>query len=161
MRLQTAGRIALAQSVAAQPIHIAWGRGDGQWTQAPGEPDNATALTDEFGRRLVTQIGYVTPASADDYDIAMPGGDYYKRSADPTCWLYLNCQFDFSDGLNETIREVGVFVGGTAKTSVPPGQRYLTPEQIETPGQLYCLAYRAPLIRVGTLKAIEEIILPF
>ena len=42
--LQDAGRIALAKSLAAMAVHIAWGRGDGAWTAPPANPSNRTAL---------------------------------------------------------------------------------------------------------------------
>ena len=60
--LQQAGRIALAKAVAAQTIHIAWGRGLPAWDAAPEpEPITANALVDEIGRRLVTEVRFARP----------------------------------------------------------------------------------------------------
>lgn len=161
MILQNAGRIALAQAVAAQTMYIAWGTGDGQWSEPPQTTDDNTSMQAEIGRRLVTQVGYAVPATADDYDIELPGGNYFKTSPQPTAWLHIQCAFDFADGDGQTIREVGLFVGGTAAQGVPPGKRYLLPHEVGQQGQIYLLENRHPVLRTSTLKAVEEIILPF
>ena len=63
--LQDDGRIALAMAMAAQHVHLAWGRGLPAWDAvAEPEPSNATALVDEVGRRLATFVGYVEPDAA-------------------------------------------------------------------------------------------------
>jgi hypothetical protein len=158
--LQDIGRIALAQAVAAQTIHIAWGRGLPAWDAVPEpEPSNATALVDEVGRRLVTDIAFVTPDAAGE--IEMPNGDRYAPSATPTPWLYLRCTFGFTDAQGETLREMGVFFGTTNEAHVPIGQRYLLPADIAEPGKLYTLERRAAYPRSGSVRQVEEIVLPF
>lgn len=158
--LQDAGRIALAKSLAAMPVHIAWGRGDGAWPAPPATPADRTTLLDEIGRRTVVDVGYAVPGTAQDHDIEMPGQVYYKTSPVPTPFLLLRTTFGFGDAQGETVRECGVFFGTVAKAGVPPGQRYLTPAEVENPGTVYCLEYRSPVLRSGTTKATEEIVIP-
>ncbi|MDH1827011.1 MULTISPECIES: hypothetical protein [Delftia] len=158
--LQDAGRIALAKSLAAMPCHIAWGRGDGQWQVAPANPTDRTALRDEIGRRTVVDVGYARPGTLADHDIELPGPIYYKTSAEPTPYLVLRTTFAFADAEGETVRECGVFFGTVAKPEVPAGKRYLTPGEIENPGTVYCLENRPPVLRSGTTKATEEIVIP-
>lgn len=158
--LQDAGRIALAQALAAMPVYIAWGRGDGAWTVPPATPSNRTALLDEIGRRKVVDVAYALPASAADYDVELPGNIYYKRSVEPTPYLLLATTFGFEEAVGETVRECAVFFGTTTAVGVPAGQRYLEPADIATPGAMYSLEYRAPTPRSGTTKATEEIVIP-
>ena len=55
---------ALAAALASQTLHFAWGTGDAAWDTAPvPEPIDATALVNEVGRRLVTQVQFVTAHS--------------------------------------------------------------------------------------------------
>ena len=81
--LQDDGRIALAMAMAAQPVHLAWGRGLPAWDAvAEPEPSNATALVHEVGRRLATFVGYVEPNPAGE--IELPSGSKYAVVAGPT-----------------------------------------------------------------------------
>ena len=92
--LQQAGRIALAKAVAAQTIHIAWGRGLPAWDAAPEpEPITANALVDEIGRRLVTEVRFARPD--DNGEIELPSGARYSVSDTPTTFVYLRAAFGF------------------------------------------------------------------
>lgn len=157
--LQDAGRIALARALAAQTAFIAWGRGDGAWTAAPATPSNRTALLDEIGRRQAV-VGYVTPATSEDYDVELPGAVFYKVSTEPTPYLHVRATFGFGDAVGETVRESGVFFGTVPGAGVPPGQRYLLPADVATPGDLYSLELRPPSARSGTTKSVEEVVIP-
>ena len=102
--LQDDGRIALAMAMAAQPVHLTWGRGLPAWDAvAEPEPSNATALVHEVGRRLATFVGYVEPNPAGE--IELPSGSKYTVVAGPTRWLYVRVVFNFEDAEGETIRE--------------------------------------------------------
>ncbi len=158
--LQNIGRIALAKAVAAQTIHIAWGRGLPGWDDIPQpEPTTALGLVDEICRRLVTEVLYVKPDDAGD--IELPSGARYSVSAEPTTYLLLRCTFGFTDAQGETVREMGVFFGTVAKPGVPEGQRLLLPGDIAQAGEIYTLEHRVANVRTGSTRTLEEIILPF
>ncbi len=158
--LQQTGRIALAKAIAAQTIYIAWGRGDPAWDTAPvPEPDNASALVSEIGRRLVTDVQYATPDPTGS--IELPSGERYRTSATPTRYVYLRATFGFADAQGETLREMGVFLGGQLAASVPAGQRWVLAADVQDGGQLYTMERRAAAYRSGAVRQVEEIILPF
>lgn len=157
--LQDAGRIALAIALKAMPMHLAWGNGLPDWDTTPeAEPTDATALVAEVGRRKVTSVEYVTPDAAGA--IVMPGGERFTVSAQPTAWLYVRTVFDFEDATGQTIREVGLFVGGTTDGALPPGQHYFTPAQVLTPGRLYLLDRGERIERNGTTYQAFDYVLP-
>lgn len=167
--LTDAGRTALAKSLAALPAHFAWGRGDGVWNAPPTVPTDRTTLLAEVGRRLATTVSYVLPSSVAEMEAApaaekdnfvtMEEGVIYKKSPQPTPWLYLRAEFSTEDALGDDIRECGLFFGTVAKEGVPPGQRYLKPEQVQDAGFMYHLTYRSKLTREGQ-KANEETVIP-
>lgn len=158
--LQQAGRIALAKAVAAQTIHIAWGRGLPTWDDAPDpEPVNASALVDEIGRRLVTEVLFVKPDVQGD--IELPSGARYSLSAEPTTYLLLRATFGYTDGEGEYLREMGVFFGTQLLPDVPPGTRWVQPAQLASAGEIYTLERRTAGYRSGATRQVEEIILPF
>ena len=158
--LQDSGRIVLARAVAAQSIHLAWGRGLPAWDAAPQpEPTNANALVDEIGRRAVTQVGYVVPDEGGE--IELPSGARYTAVAGPTRWLYVRFTFNFTDAAGETIRELGIFVGTQAAAGVPAGQRYLTPAEVATHGDLYALERLPKFPRSGDVRQVFDYVLPF
>ena len=161
--LQDTGRTALAKALAAMPAYFAWGRGNGAWQEPPAVPTTG-AMQNEIGRCLVTVKEFVTPATADDYTYTVPGADvglllYYKKSAVPTPWLYVQANFGFFDADGETVRECALYFGTTVKPDTPPGHRYINAAQVETPGDMYCLEYRKPDPRERKQVA-EFIVLP-
>ena len=158
--LQDDGRTALAMAMAAQPVHLAWGRGLPAWDAvAEPEPSNASTLVDEVGRRLATFVGYVQPDPAGE--IELPSGSRYRISAQPTTYLMLRATFGFTDAQGEDVREMAVFFGTQAQPEVPAGQRWLLPPDIAHPGQIYTLERRTAVYRSGATRQVEEIILPF
>lgn len=160
--LQQQGRIALAKAVAARAIHIAWGRGSPEWDSAPApEPTDTAALVDEIGRRLVTEISFVRPDAAGE--IELPSGDRYSPSPGgaPTSWVLLRAAFGFADAKGETVREVGVFFDSVIDPAIPPGQRWVLAASVIEPGDLYTLERRHAEYRSGSVRAVEEIVLPF
>ena len=158
--LQDAGRIALAESFKAQPLHVAWGTGDPAWdTTSVAEPTNATALMAEVGRRTVTTVDYVLPDAGGD--IHMPTGERYAVSAAPTPTLYVRTVFDFADADGHTIRELALMVGTQPIAGLPAGLRYFTPAQIDHPGRLYLLNRDERIVRSGSTYQSVEFIVPF
>ena len=96
--LTKSGRVALAESLALRPIHLAWGTGDGSWTTPPSEDTEATALQNEVGRRLVNEVAYCTQVvdPEDPAEIELPTGRF-NRSVTPTNHLLIVTNFDFAD----------------------------------------------------------------
>lgn len=157
--LQDPGRVAVAIALKAMPMHLAWGNGLPAWDATPeAEPTDAAALVAEVGRRKVTSVEYVTPDAAGA--IVMPGGERFAVSATPTPWLYVRTVFDFADADGQTIREVGLFVGGTTDPGLPPGQHYFTPAQVTSPGRLYLLDRGERIERSGTTYQAFDYVLP-
>ena len=158
--LQNDGRIALAVAMAAQPVHLAWGRGLPAWdAEAAPEPSNATTLVDEVGRRMATFVGYVQPDAAGE--IELPSGSKYTVVAGPTRWLYVRVVFNFEDAEGETIRELGITFGATPVAGLPVGQRYFIPAEIDAPGRLYTLERVPAFTRNGAVRQTFEYVLPF
>ena len=160
--LQQQGRIALAKAISSRTIHIAWGRGDPAWDAAPvPEPVGAAALVDEIGRRLVTDISFVQPDP--NGEIELPNGDTYAPSPGnaPTSWVLLRATFGFADAQGETVREVGVFLDSEISPAAPPGQRWVLAADVLAAGDLYTLERRHGEFRSGSVRGVEEIILPF
>lgn len=158
--LQDRGRIALARAIATQPLYLAWGRGLPAWDGAPEpEPTDATALVDEIGRRLITAVQYVVPHA--DGEIELPDGSRYTASAQQSKWLHARWTFDYADAAGETVRELGVFIGGAVQAGLPPGQRYFTAAQVVDPGDLYTLERFDAFTRSASTRQVQEFVLPF
>lgn len=156
---QLDGRIALAELVATQPIHIAWGTGNPAWDDAPEpEPNDATGLVAEIGRRIATQVAFVNPDPAGA--IETPQGNF-TLSAAPTRHLYVRGVFGFDEAPDARIRELAVLIGTTVDPALPAGQRYFTPDQIVDPGRLYLLDRSQNFQRNGSVRPAFDYILPF
>ncbi len=156
---QLDGRIAQAELVAAQPIHIAWGTGDAAWDQTPEpEPINASALVNELGRRQATQVAFVNPDPAGT--IETPQGNF-SLSAAPTRYLYVRVVFAFDEEPTAQIRELGVFIGCETDPALPAGQEYFTPDQVTIPGKLYLLDRSQNFPRNGSVRPAFEYVFPF
>lgn len=165
------GRAALAESLAKQALHYAWGEGDIAWDTDPDASavnlKGETVLTAELGRRPAI-VGYAEPD--EEGDISMPVGlnedgtvrmNRYKQVTGPSPWLYLRVTFDFEDAPRNTIREVGVFVGTEVKADVPPGKKYVTPGELEKAGMLLSIQRRVPPInRSESVRQAFDFILP-
>lgn len=158
--LQQRGREFLASALAAQPLYLAWGRGLPAWdAETPPEPTTATALVDEIGRRLITAVQYVVPH--DEGEIELPDGSRYTASAQISKWVHARWTFDYADAAGETVRELGVFIGGTLVEGLPPGQRYFTAAQVVEPGDLYTLERFDAFTRSASTRQVQEFVLPF
>jgi hypothetical protein len=156
---QNDGRIAQAELVAAQPIHIAWGTGNPAWDAAPEpEPNNATALVAEIGRRAATQVAFVNPDPAGA--IETPQGNF-SLSETPTRHLYVRVVFAFNEASDARIRELGVFIDTQVADGLPAGQRYFTPDQIVQPGRLYLLDRSQNFQRNGAVRPAFDYVFPF
>lgn len=156
--LTKSGRIAQAELTKNQPLHVAWGPGDGAWTDAPPEDVNATVVTGELGRRTAT-AQFVVPDP--DGDIEIPDSGKFSISATPTSQVLVTAKFSYLDAPDATIRQAGVFIGSEVASGLPAGQRYFTPDQVTNPGRLLQLQNRKPLLRAVDMFVQIDILLDF
>lgn len=157
--LTKSGRAAMAASIKAQAIHLAWGSGDEAWDSVPvPEPVTATALVAEVGRRRVTQAQFCTPDPQGE--IRVPEGRF-APSDEPTNHLFLRFLFDYLDSPDATIREIAVFIGTEVSPSVPAGQDYVTADKVASPGQLLTLERIGRINRSSTVRQQFEQVIQF
>lgn len=148
--LTESGRIAVAQYISDQPLHMAWGNGATAWDTTPTLPDvDDTALVAEIGRLEATTVQFAVPSPTGSIDL--PEGKF-NISGTPTKYLLLNFEFAYTHAVGQDIREMGVFVGCTAKAEVPPGTTYLTPGQIELAGRMMVVERVAKFTRQANTK---------
>ena len=157
--LTNSGRIAIAQSVVSRPLHCAWGSGSASWDTTPvQETISETALVAEVGRRLVSQVKYVTPDAAGT--IIVPTGTF-SESVNPTKHVYMKFLFDYADAPTTTIREAAVFVGTTTNPALPAGQMYFNPAVIVSAGTLLVIQRFTKVIRSNSVRQQFEFVVTF
>lgn len=157
--LTDSGRAAVAAAVKSQAMHMAWGSGDPLWDTSPvPESMSSTALVAEVGRRKATQAMFCLPDPAGE--IVVPNGRF-TVSEKATKYLYMRYAFDFSDSPDAIIREVAVFLGTVAKSSVPSTQDYLLPGDIQDPGQMLALEHIAKIERSSSVRQQFEFVIQF
>ncbi|WP_073585037.1 hypothetical protein [Vibrio quintilis] len=157
--LTKSGRTAIAQSIAAQPVFMAWGHGDTEWEETPpSESVTSTALLDTVGYRKASRVLFCEPDP--DGEIVVTSGRF-KLSDTPTNHLFCEFRFDFEDAQGETLREVGVMVGTEPKADAPAGQFYFQPEELEKSGTLLLLEHRKPLYRDTGVRETFEFVITF
>lgn len=146
--LTRSGRIAIAQAIANQPIHLGWGTGGEDWsdTNIPPEDTESTALINEVGRRTAHQVSFCE--ASETGDIITTSGRF-QTTETPSNSIYLEFRYDFDDGVGHTIREVGVFSGSEMLASLPEGQRYFLPNEIENEGTLLQLEHQGMKVDDG------------
>ena len=136
--LTFSGRAAINQFLQSCPLFLAIGRGAPNWGSVPDPPDyEANKLIDEVGRKKLTQAFFVN--EDDNGDIQMPGGRNYSLSETPTRHLFVRFLFNYGEGVNALIREVGIFINTKVKSGLPATQTFFTPEQLDNPGTLLML----------------------
>ena len=156
--LTASGRIVIAESIEARPIHLAWGLGDGAWTTPPSEDSTHTSLINEIGRLKASEVAYVVLDPTGD--INTPTG-IYKRSVTPTNSMLLGFNFDFDNASSSVIREIAVFVGCTTNPALPGGQTYFVPADIVASGRLLHLENLAPIFRSPSIRENFQIVITF
>jgi hypothetical protein len=139
----------MAASLKTQPIHLAWGTGDGEWQTAPDENIFASSLMNEVGRRI---MGEVVFCEGDENGLLTTPTGRFSAKEYPTNQLYFHCTFDFEDSSTEIIRELGIFIGTEVDPECPPGQRYFVPAEVANPGILLVCENTVPLIRTAATR---------
>ena len=155
-----AGRAAMAKAIRDQPIFLALGRGNPSWGNGvpPLEDIESTQLLNEIGRRALTRSLYVTPDPNGEIEVPVSvvqdgQGNYnveserYTASAKPTRHIYVEFALDYVDAADETIREIGVYVGSVLKPGLPSGQMYFKKTDFASEGLLFEIEHKRPYIR--------------
>lgn len=157
--LTNSGRVAMAVSVKAQPIHLAWGSGSSVWDTVPiAESLDETELLNEVGRRRATYVNYCEPD--EDGEIVVPTGRF-TESVSPTKHLYMRFGFDYTDAPTAAIRELAVMVGTVTDPGLPGGQMYFEPADVMEPGLLLVLEYIAKFDRSPSVRQTFEFVVTF
>jgi hypothetical protein len=155
-----AGRAAMAKSIKDQPLFLALGRGNTSWGNGtpPLESIDATKLLNEIGRRALTRSLYVVPDTNGDIEVPVSttqnqDGSWhvekekFSSSGTPTRHLYLEFALDFTDAVDETIRELGLYVGSVLKPGLPAGQMFFQKSDFTSEGLLFEIEHKRPYIR--------------
>lgn len=151
------GRAAVAASIKAQPIHLAWGTGLVAWDgQKPAEQTSADHLEVELGRRIVTYSSFVEPDTNGQVIVSQ---GRFAETQKASKYLYLRFQFDFADAQQATIRELGIFVGTTPNAGVT-GLDYMNKGEYSG-GQLLVLEYIDKLVRSSSIRQQFEFVIQF
>ncbi len=128
-------------------------------TSAPDLTGLETGLASEIGRRRAQSIQFIVP------DPEGPIDDAFKQrwavSAEPTNTLLISVKFGYDEAPDAIIQEFGIFVDTVARPEIPPGQDYLTPDQIEHPGYLHTIEHVTPVIRSATKRDGADIFIEF
>ena len=159
--LQQAGRIALAKAVAAQTIHIASGPRPARLDAAPEpEPITANALVDEIGRRLVTEVRFARPD--DNGEIELPSGAALQRQrhTPPPSSTCARPSASTTPRARTCARWACSSAPRSPRTCRPASAGVLA-SQLTGKGELYTLERRPRILRSGSVRQVEEIILPF
>ena len=157
--LTNSGRIAMAMSVKAQPIHLGWGSGNATWDTTPQpESIDSAALLNEIGRRKAAYVAYC--AQDDAGAIVVPTGKF-AESATPTKHLYMRFAFDFTDAPTSTIRELAVFVGTQVQAGLPSGQMYFAPSEVTDQGTLLVIEHIQKFERSASVRQTFEFVVTF
>lgn len=150
---------AVAVAIKETGVWVAWGRGSDSWDMAPEpEPADAGSLVDEIGRRRAQVIQFVTPDPAGD--IIVPQGAFAIHP-EPTGNLYVRCNFANTDGVGESLREGGVFIGTALVAGLPAGQEYFTPGNIASIGRMLMLERFAKITRSVDFGVSLEFVVSF
>jgi hypothetical protein len=149
----------MAQAVKNQRMHIAWGTGDVAWDNSPIPEDTTQeTLINEVGRRIVDEVFFCAPDDAGELEAA---NGRFTLSETPTRNLFIKVRYDFMDGSEYTIRELGLFINGEIAEDLPPGQQYFLPSQVTDPGILLLLEYEPAMIRSPAVRESFSFVITF
>jgi hypothetical protein len=152
------GRAFLAQAAKLQAsnIYVAMGSGSAGWDTTMVDPTTGlTALQAEIGRRPVYRVAYAATTGSGS-PIVTDLGTFYE-TATPTNYLYVLGQFEYADGADETMREIGIFGGVT----VQAGQEgnFVSGAQVTNAGRLMAVTRFEGIVKSPTLKYSFEFVI--
>lgn len=158
--LTESGRTGIATSMKEQETYLAWGTGEESWGTTPPEDGliSSTSLVREIGRRICEDIEF---CYADDNGEIITQAGRFSPSETPTNNLHYTIQFDFADGVDEYIREFGLFIKTELKDDVPIGQKYVLPTQLKSHGQLVVIERCAPIYRQAMTRELLNFVVTF
>lgn len=155
MTLLDQGRAAIAQALAQNTPCLAVGRGDSAWTTPPDVALNATGLQTPIAMVRARFVQFVQPDAAGA--ITMADGTRWTVSIAATPYLHIGWKLEFSDGPEETLRELAVHLNPQFGAGVPPGRFYVAWSDVVAPGAILAAEHLAPLERAGNEDMIERI----
>lgn len=145
------GRVVAAQLLHAQTWFMGVGSGDAAWDTTLVQPSPSLAdLVAKVGVMRCREVAYVTPDDAGD--ISMSDGSKFKRSDDPTRYLYLYFKLDLADADGNTLRETGIYYGTEIAGSIPGGQYYIDDADVTEWGTLVQADRFNSIVRDGTIE---------
>lgn len=152
------GRVVIAESIKARPIHLAWGSGNGSWTTPPTVNVDASGLISEIARRTPDEVSFVTP---DPLGLIVVSQGAFSRSVSPTRHLYIRTVFNAAEAPTATIREIGLFCGSQMVSGLPTSLKYFLPSQVANPGRLFHLDNLEPIFRFSNVRESFDIVVTF
>ncbi len=170
--LTKSGRAAIAEAIAARPLHLAWGYGLEEWDAITDEelPSlvERTELFNEVGRRVSSWTGFAEPDEAGGIVVptgTLPDGSVevarYRQCEEATPYLFFRVNYDFADASNAVIRELGIFMNTETKPELPAGQMYFKPEELQGRGKLLAAQILRPsILRSPSVRQTIEFVLP-
>jgi hypothetical protein len=157
----------MAMAIKEKTMFLAVGRGDPNWGDdaPPAENGESTALLSEIGRKSLFRNLFVVPDTNGDIEVPTSitpdgNGGYdvtvvkYAQSVSPTRYLYVEFKLDYTDAVNTTIRELGLYVGAALKSTLPQGQTWFRAEDFDDEGLLFEIEHRQPYIRVVNQRPV-------
>lgn len=131
---------------------------DDAWTDTPPSANAAhTKLYSEVGRRRALIKKYVVPDVNGSYQT--PNGTW-SESDTPTRYVYIQVGFALEDASNQTIYQMGLFVGTTPVAGYE-NANYLLPNQVSSQGTLFSLSNVAAIYRNASTREIREMVVTF
>lgn len=107
------------------------------YAKTPTEPSGATGLVNELGRRVVDSAQFLVVDA--NGVIVDPSGAHFSVTATQTNMGLFTATFDYGDAPTATIREIAIFTASVPVAGLPDGQRYFTPDQLQSTGTLLSL----------------------
>jgi hypothetical protein len=147
------GGIALAKMIVATPLYVAMGNGLVAWDSTP-DPESSTDvdLESEVGRRVASQVTYATPSETGT--IFVSSGNF-DLSVSPTRFVYVRGTFDFTDSVDEVIREAGVYAYCTVSGVGP----YFEPANVTDKGLMLINTRFTAFTRTNSIRQTFEFVI--